>query len=176
MASTSSQGELDAALSRQKLEELCAAYARGLDRADPLLLASLFHPGATVVSGIVNGPAEAFAGQICEFLTKNLERCFHSVSNSWFEVQGDRAIGEIYVLAMTGGGGNDTLTGGRYLDSYERRAGQWKFTSRTFVLDWTATQPTSFQSQGLYASFQARGCFGSQDPVYAFWKTQARGA
>ncbi len=165
-----SDTELDAALSTQALEELCAAYARGVDRADPELLASLFHPDSTVVSGIVNGSGADFARQICDFVTKNLERCFHSVSNNWFEVAGDTAVGETYVLAMMTADGQDIMTGGRYIDSFQRRDGRWKFSSRTFVMDWSTTHPTSFQGDGMYGALRTRGCFGRQDPVYAFWK------
>ena len=35
--------EVDMVLSKQALHELCMAYARGVDRTDPALLASLFH-------------------------------------------------------------------------------------------------------------------------------------
>jgi hypothetical protein len=171
VARTADEAELDAALSRQALDELCAAYARGVDRADAQLLASLFNEDSTVISGVINGSGPEFARDICAFVTSNLERCFHSISNSWFEIEGDAAVGEIYVIAMATAGGQDIMTGGRYVDSYQRRSGAWKFSSRTFVMDWSTTQPSSYQRDGMYASLTMRGCFGRQDPVYAFWKT-----
>jgi hypothetical protein len=161
--------ELEAALSRQALDELCAAYARGVDRADAELLASLFHEDATVISGVVNGSGPEFAKRICAFVTTNLERCFHSVSNSWFDVYGDDAVGEIYVIAMATAGGEDIMTGGRYVDSYQRRNGVWKFRSRAFVMDWSSTHPSTYHSDGMFSSLTTRGCFGRQDPVYALW-------
>jgi hypothetical protein len=84
-------------------------------------------------------------------------------------VRGDRAVGECYVIANATADGTDTLSGGRYIDAYERRNGVWKIASRTFVLDWSQAQPTSYESGGMYASLTTRGCFGKDDPIYAFW-------
>jgi hypothetical protein len=160
---------LDVALSKQALHELNMAYARAADRADMALMASIFHEDATVVTGLVNGRASDYAAKITSFVRENLERCFHSIANEWYEVHGDRAVGECYVIAHVTAGGKDMLTGGRYIDAYERRDGVWKISARTFVLDWTHEQPTSDEGGGLYASLTTRGCFGKDDPIYAFW-------
>jgi hypothetical protein len=164
-----SDSTLDAALSREALHELNMAYARAADRADATLMASIFHDEGTVVSGLFNGNAQAYALEITRFVRANLERCFHSVANEWYEIRGDQAVGEIYVIANMTAGAKDTLTGGRYIDAYERRGGTWKIKARTFVLDWTHNAPTSHETGGMYASLTTRGCFGADDPIYAFW-------
>ena len=169
VSARTNESELDAVLSKQALHELCMAYARGVDRADAQLLASLFHDDATVVSGVVNGSGAQFAEQITDFVRSNLERCFHSVANVWFEIDGDDAVGESYVIAVATAGGNDVMTGGRYIDAFQRRHGAWKFQSRVFVIDWSSTQPTTFESGGMYASLATRGSYGAGDPVYSFW-------
>lgn len=160
---------LDAALSRQAIHDLMMAYARGVDRADAELLASIFHDDATVISGVVNGSGAEFAAGITAFVRANLARSFHSVANEWIEVAGDKAVAESYVIASITAGDQDVMTGGRYVDAFERRAGVWKFTSRTFVMDWSSSQPASFQSDGMYAALTTRGCYGANDPVYAHW-------
>jgi hypothetical protein len=73
------------------------------------------------------------------------------------------------LVANTTAGGKDTLIGGRYIDSYQRRDGVWKIKARAFVVDWTNTQPTSYETGGMYAALTTRGCYGKSDPVYAFW-------
>jgi ketosteroid isomerase-like protein len=166
----SSDSRIDHALSKQALHELCMAYARAVDRADARLMASIFHEDATVVTGIFNGNAREYAQKITAFVRENLERCFHSVANEWYEVHGDDAVGESYVIADTTACGKDTLIGGRYLDSYQRRNGVWKIKTRSFVVDWTNTQPTSYEDSGMYAALTTRGSFGESDPVYEFWK------
>jgi hypothetical protein len=146
------------------------AYARAADRADADLMASLFHEDATVVTGAFNCSGPEYAGKVTEFIRQNLTRCFHSVANEWFDVRGAQAVGESYVLAAVTAGGIDTLTGGRYIDAYERRDGVWKIKHRVFVQDFSNAQPTSYEASGMYAALTTRGSFGAQDPVYAFWK------
>jgi ketosteroid isomerase-like protein len=170
MSSNSISDEaIDQALSKQALHDLAMAYARAVDRADAELLASLFHEDATIVSGVINGAAPRVTREITEFVTQNLERCFHSVANEWYEIRGDRAIGESYVIATVTAGGQDIMTGGRYIDSFERRNGAWKFSSRDFVMDWSTTHTASFEPGGMYASLKTRGCYGKKDPIYDFW-------
>lgn len=169
MTNNVSTAQIDALIARQACHDLSMAYCRAADRGDEALMASIFHPDATVVSGIKNGSGADFARDITAFVKANLERCFHSVANEWYEIDGDQGVGESYVIAMVSAGGNDIMTGGRYLDAFERRDGLWKIRSRTFVLDWTTTHPTTFEQAGMYAPLTTRGAFGKNDPIYAFW-------
>lgn len=162
---------LDAALSRAAIHDLVMAYCRGVDRADAALLRSIFHDDATVIAGVVNGGADDFSTGIVAHITANLDYCFHSVANEWIEVKGDHAVGEHYIIAQMGASGNDVMTGGRYIDSYERRDGVWKIASRTFVIDWTTSYPSSNQQDGMYASLTTRGRYGPNDPIYAHWES-----
>jgi hypothetical protein len=170
MSAKPRDADIDVVLSKQALHELCMAYARGVDRADPTLLASLFHEDSSVISGVINASGPQFAREITAFVRGNLERCFHSVANMWFEIDGDGAVGESYVIAVATAGGNDVMTGGRYIDAFERRNGKWKFKSRSFVIDWSSTQPTSHETGGMYAALTTRGSYGTSDPVYSFWR------
>lgn len=169
VTTTISERDIDVALSKQALHDLSMAYARGVDRVDVELLRSIFHEDSTVISGVFNGNGHDFAREITKFIPANLVRAFHSVANEWFEVDGDRAIGESYAIATVTAGDNDAITGGRYVDTYERRNGVWKILSRTFVYDWTITVPTTHSNEDLYAGLKRHGCYGKADPVYAFW-------
>jgi len=169
MTTDSADAKLHSVLAQQSLHDLNMAYARAADRADEALMASIFHDDATVVAGVCNGTGAAYARDITAFIRNNLTRCFHSVANEWFEIRGDHAIGESYVIAAVTAGGKDTMTGGRYVDAYERRGGVWKISHRVFVEDWNNAQPTSHETTGMYASLTTHGCFGKSDPVYEFW-------
>jgi uncharacterized protein (TIGR02246 family) len=166
---TADAAALDAALSRDAIRRLITGYCRAADRADAELMASLFWEDASVISGIVNGSGADFAVAVTAYIAGNLDACFHSVANEWIEVNGDHAVGEHYILAHNRAGGADTLTGGRYVDSYERRGAEWKIAARSFVCDWTATHPTTFESGGFYGALTTRGSQGKDDPVYALW-------
>ena len=60
-------------------------------------------------------------------------------------MDGDIAQVESYVLAWhpvydeQAGRETHALAGGRYLDRFERRDGEWKIADRRVVLDWTRT-------------------------------------
>ncbi|MCX7282665.1 MAG: nuclear transport factor 2 family protein [Novosphingobium sp.] len=160
---------LDAALAKAEIHDLCMAYARGVDRADEALLASIFTNDSTVISGVVNGSGSDFARDITAFVRENLEMCFHSVANEWTDVRGDDAVGEHYVIAQMVQAGTEVLTGGRYIDRYVRRDGRWLIQSRTFVADWSHSHPSTMERDGFYEALTNRGCFGPADPVYAHW-------
>jgi hypothetical protein len=112
---------LDAALSRDSIRALLTGYCRGVDRGDKDLLTSIFWEDSTVISGILNASGADFADGIVDYVTANFDYCFHSIANEWIEVKGDHAVGEHYVIAHMCTGGQDVMTGGRYIDRYERR-------------------------------------------------------
>lgn len=165
---------IDAIVSRQQIADLTMAYCRGVDRADAPLLAEVFHDDSIVISGAFNGNGKTFATEICRIVEQAFEQTFHSIANQWIQVDGDGAVGETYVIASStsrgvAGAQEDTLTGGRYIDRFERRAGRWAIAERTFVLDWARTEPSTRQLEGpLYGALDLRGCRGRSDPAYAF--------
>ncbi|WP_372730371.1 nuclear transport factor 2 family protein [Novosphingobium sp.] len=166
------EAALEAALAKAEIHDLCMAYARGVDRADEALLASIFTDDSTVISGVVNGSGKDFARDITAFVQTNLEMCFHSVANEWVDVRGNEAVGEHYAIAQMVQAGTEVLTGGRYIDRYVKRDGKWLILSRTFVADWTHSHPSTMERDGFYEALTNRGCFGSADPVYAHWAAQ----
>jgi hypothetical protein len=160
-------------LAKQDIHELIMAQARATDRGDEPLLRSVWHPGATIDVGVFAGSADEFCGMIIG-ATADRKGLFHSVANEWVEVQGDVAVAESYVIAFSTvpseEGEADELTGGRYVDRFERREGVWKYTHRTFVMDWTIRQPSSDQSgSGMYETLKTRGGKKPHDPLYEFW-------
>ena len=171
---TPDRSDIDAILSRQQIADLTMACCRGIDRADEDLLKSVFHEDSVVVSGVFNGSGPAYAEEICRILRAVFDQTFHSIANQWIEVTGDTAIGETYVIAVSTmtdmeQGKSEMLTGGRYLDRFERRDGVWKIAERTFVSDWSRVDRSSAMDDGPYAALQLRGAQGPEDPVYRFW-------
>ena len=87
------------------------------------------------------------------------------------------AVGESYVIAYQntlGDDPQDVMTGGRYIDRYERRNGEWKISHRTFVLDWTtSSRSKDLMGLGMFEEM-VKGERGKQDPVYALWSTLDR--
>src|SRR5579862_4496752 len=94
--------EIDEVLTREALHDLTMAYVRGVDRGDLDLLLSIWHPDSTAQMGVFNGSGPEFSRFIVGFAAE-LKVSFHSVSNQWFEIRGDRAVGEGYVYALASG-------------------------------------------------------------------------
>ncbi|MFC0204334.1 nuclear transport factor 2 family protein [Novosphingobium soli] len=171
-AMTHDAAAVDAVISRQQIADLTMAYCRGVDRADAGLLAGVFHEDSTIVSGAFNGRGQDFAEAICALVEETFAQTFHSIANQWIEVEGDGAIGETYVIAVStsrseDGAATDTLTGGRYVDRFARRDGRWGIAERTFVLDWSRSEPSTRDMHGgLYGALDLHGSRGKGDPVY----------
>jgi hypothetical protein len=121
---------------------------------------------------VYDGPASGFVANMFPLL-ESLERTYHCIGNELVAVDGDSAVGEIYVFAYLSerseAGLTDRILVGRYLDRYERRDGRWRIAHRKLVLDWNHSQPGSAEwEEGMYGELRARGVRGKEDPVYTF--------
>jgi hypothetical protein len=166
---------LQALLDKEAIRELVQIYCRAADRHDNELMRSLYHEDATDDHG------SFFKGLAMEFIDKlpeiqvPMEILHHNVTTHNIELQGDRAEGEVYVLAFhkirTEEGSIDLLIGGRYFDRYEKRDGAWKFAARAVVADWANLHDPSIVNldnpviEGSYI-----GKPGMADPSYEFFK------
>lgn len=140
-----SKGEPDMAaltrlIDRQAIVDCLHRYARGLDRRDEDLLRSAYHPDAVEdhaggyvggLDGLVDylfGVHEQFAGYQ------------RYVTNTTVDIDGDQAHSESYFLSVINNGaakgGRVMLSGGRYVDRFERREDDWRIASRVVVLEW----------------------------------------
>lgn len=165
------QIQLESLQAKQDLHELVARYCTGVDRRDRALLETLWWPEATMDFGLFAGPAVQFCELICAD-NPAVEISFHFTSNELFEIDGDQAIGRHYVIGasslLVDGEATQQQVGGRYLDTYARRDGQWKFTKRLFVLDWNANQPSSAIWDKGIGAVVARGRSDRADVSYSF--------
>lgn len=169
--------EIDAVLSKQALHELLMTSCRAVDRGDEDLLRTVYHADAAVVTGVFNGNAMEFCPFIINAIRTGMKSTFHSIANEWFDISGDNAVGESYVIAFStrtdGGKDQESIVGGRYLDRYERRNGTWKIAERSFVMDWNINQPsTAIKGEGMYAALTLTGGYKPNDPIYSFWNHQ----
>ena len=131
--------QIETLIARQALLELSSRYCCAVDRLDTSLMTSLWWPGATVDVGVFEGDALAYS-EVITTPNESLRRSHHSVSNPVYRLAGDTASGQVYVnaasTAVVEGKVVENLVGGRYVDEYERRDGEWRFTFRAFVIDW----------------------------------------
>lgn len=139
-------GELDALKSRQEIVDCVARYMRAQDRLEPDLQRSAFHADAWIDCGPVAGDVDTFVN----YAQGGLAGCaftHHMIGQTTITIDGDRASGEIYFIAyhrMTlDGEEKDMIFGGRYIDEYARREGEWRILKRREIADWTRTDPAA---------------------------------
>ena len=64
----------------------------------------------------------------------------------------------------------DEFIGGRYLDSFSKIDGEWRFTERKFIQDWNTKQRCSDQTgEGMYEALTTVGRKHPDDPIYSHW-------
>lgn len=165
----SDQELLEQVEAKQALRLLNARFSRAFDRMDRCLMVSCWTQDAQIDWGIHQGDVQPFI-MASTSADESLERTFSSISNEYFEVDGDQARGEVYVINVStvvhDAQKTDRLIGGRFLDHYRREQGEWKITKRTFVHDWNMNHPATASDEGMFAQF-SRGERSKSDPVYA---------
>lgn len=115
-------------------------YSRAIDRCDMELLKTVYWPDAIDDHAIFVGNPVEFAEFVTPILRDRTKATMHTLSNTTIELEGDVALTETYVRAYHhmehNGKKDDVILGGRYLDRFARRNGEWRVAERTFVLDW----------------------------------------
>ena len=162
------------ALTKQTIHELIMAQARATDRADLDSFLALWHPNATVETNFFNGKARDYCRKVLDS-GANYRKISHHISNEWIEAKDERAIAESYVVTFLSrqdddGDLWDEFIGGRYLDSFSKIDGEWRFTERKFIQDWNTKQRCSDQTgEGMYEALTTVGRKHPDDPVYSHW-------
>jgi hypothetical protein len=133
---------VDELLAREEIRALSGTYMRGLDRLEPALLESVFHPDATCDYGFFRGSPLDFVTMACGAL-RDHHANHHLIGQINITLDGEVAFGEVYFQAfhrlVADGREKDLIVSGRYVDRYEKRHGVWKIAHRSEVNDWTRT-------------------------------------
>lgn len=147
--------ELRSMLDRESIRECLARLARGEDRRDAALIKASCWPDSTSDYGV-------FAGNFDEYLawvvpgSSAIPATQHVLGQSFIELSGAEARVETQVISYhrvnMGDEERDTVIGGRYLDVFEKRNGEWRIASRIMLYDW-------FQDWGLAVDW-SKGVMG----------------
>jgi SnoaL-like domain len=137
--------ELQALLNRDKIRECIVRLARGEDRRNAVAITSCYWADSITDYGV-------FSGTFAEYLawvvpgSPAIPVTQHVLGQSLIELKGDMALVETHVTSYhridPGAEHRDTIIGGRYLDRFEKRNGEWRIAERTMLYDW-------FQDFGL---------------------------
>jgi ketosteroid isomerase-like protein len=123
---------------RDAVRAVVVRYFVGVDRLDPEMIDSTYHPDAVDVRGprTIHG---ATAGEdIVATNSKSMATTRHHITTHHIEVDGDTAVSEAYCLGVhvtAGEPGRRMQTSGRYIDRLERRTGEWRIAQREVFVD-----------------------------------------
>ena len=158
----------DLAQVRDKLElgELVARVSRGVDRADFDLIVSCYTEDSIDYHGAFTGTGREFAEYICHRspISSRARFLHHSLAQSIFTVDGDRAFGETYFdFHMQTEPGTLFEGVGRYVDEFARQDGKWLLKVRRVVTEWTGTHQVTTLGPGEQ---DITGSRDRTDPLY----------
>jgi hypothetical protein len=149
-AAVSRDAELQALLDKQAITEVIARYSRTLDWLDDAGQASCYWPDAAIDYGFFKGSAADFVPVVME-IERGSQRRWHFLGSLQIALRSDHSAStECYGLA-TGVRNNEgvwtgNIYGGRYLDEFAKRDGEWRISSRQYVMDWS--MPLGVQNDG----------------------------
>jgi ketosteroid isomerase-like protein len=125
---------LKEAKDRHEIQQCVLRYTRGVDRHDKPLMMSAYHPDAWDEHGIAEGGPETFCNWAIGWHEEYQTRHQHIITNQTIELDGDQAHGETYYIFWgENRQGPPSLAFGRYIDRFEKRAGQWAIAHRVCV-------------------------------------------
>lgn len=178
-------------LAKQAITEVITRYARALDRMDETLLRSVFHPGSRHQhfyqgpSSAPDAPRPADGGprDFVEFamgVLRTHTRTHHQLGNILIELQSPtaavaetyftayhrmRPIGDPLAAPNAWDTAMDYFVGGRYLDEFALRGGEWRIVRRTGMTDWTRLETPATQGFGDIAP-ETVGQYHPDDLLY----------
>jgi len=125
-------------LDRQQILDCLTRYARGVDRLDRELLLSAFHSDAIDDHGKFVGGPDEFADWALSMHRETHLAHQHCLLNHSCELSGTTAHTETYFMfvAMNRVGPAWSMSGGRYIDRFERRDGTWAIAARVCIREW----------------------------------------
>jgi len=130
---------------REAIRDCLFRYCRGIDRADPDLLRTVYWPGAMDYHTGFTGTGEEFIEWALPRLAE-LEQKVHMIGNILIDIAGDTAKVETYLWSVSISPGEQprqSMVAGRYLDRFEKRDDEWRIAERWVVHDWFDDSPAT---------------------------------
>jgi SnoaL-like protein len=156
--------ELDAVIrAHWAIEQVLVRYCRGVDRMDADLTLSCWHEDATLdYSPAFLGSPKEFVEWLWPIHGRMLGHV-HALSNVTVSLYDETTAGsESYVnaylrLREADGTVVDSVGRSRYVDEWERRAGDWRMTSRRLVLEFRNNHPIVPYDRAAHAPANVSG-------------------
>lgn len=137
---------LEDLLAKDAITDVLARYSRTLDWLDEEGHASCYWPDAAIDYGFFKGLAADFVPVVMAIERASARRWHLSGPPAIHLIDSAHSDVETYGLTAGARQGEDgsyagTMYGGRYLDVFEKRGGEWRISRRDYVLDWSHPIP-----------------------------------
>ena len=173
------EAAIDRLLAEAAIKRVLHRYCYGADRADEEALRSVYHEDGIDEHGTnFVGSGWDFAAYTCALAREapHFSTMQHHITTMNIEIHGLVAAAETYVLALhvPVSGNQIAMVGGRYLDRFECRDGEWRVAYRRFVHDLDVQlppEPAFAEGIGTYIE----GSRTPSDDSYALFSAVAEG-
>ncbi|MEZ5743451.1 MAG: nuclear transport factor 2 family protein [Sphingomonadaceae bacterium] len=133
---------IDAMLAKQAIREKLEAFSRGMDRFDrEAYLSAFWEDGEMAAGPFVGSPADCWDWAV-PMHEEGQILTHHALLQSNIDLDGDTAHSETYYQFVARNRDESiVLAGGRYVDRFERRDGEWRIALRTNLIEWASMPP-----------------------------------
>ncbi len=133
---------IDAMLDREAIRDALSRFSRGMDRFDREAYLSAFHDDAEMAAGPFVGSARDCWDWAVPMHEEGQLLTHHSLLNITIDLDGDTAHTETYYMFVARNRDETVvLAGGRYVDRFEKRNGDWRIALRTNIIEWATMPP-----------------------------------
>lgn len=160
---------------RAEIQDCLVRYCRGVDRLDWELAASAYHPDAIDDRGAITGSPPEYLAWLRPII-EGADGTSHNICNMTFDISGDAAHTEAYVMTAVWmkGGAQVMMGGARYISRFERRDGVWKLAHQEAPMDFTFAAPTNTMPDGALLGKRSREDRSYLRPLVPSSEAQAR--
>jgi len=125
---------------RADIRDCLVRYCRGVDRLDWELAETAYHPDAIDDRGAITANPRDYLA----WSRGNIEPASwtsHNLGNIAYDIDGDTAHTETYVMTFVGSPDESEVTigGARYISRFERRDGEWRLIRQETAMDYRMT-------------------------------------
>ncbi|MBS7669544.1 nuclear transport factor 2 family protein [Croceicoccus gelatinilyticus] len=136
------EAALDALLDKEAIRGKLQAFSRGMDRFDREVYLSAFWDDAEVSAGPFVGSAADCWDWAMPMHREGQHLTHHALLQSNIDLDGDTAHVETYYQFVARNVDDSiVLAGGRYIDRFERRVGEFRIALRVNVIEWACMPP-----------------------------------
>lgn len=157
---------LDELSSIAEIRNVQERYCRGIDRADPEILRTVYWEDARDDHGVFTGDREEYIAWVMPVVRERFTALQHVLGQTYTELHGETAYTETYFVQHSlRPDGVAYASPGRYIDRLERRDGEWRVAERKTMMSFFYASEPADEAKRVASGFDV-GSMDHDDPSY----------